>query len=141
MNRRQLERLETAELERIAGDVAAILAERERAASEAPAAPADKRGREVVERRAGAGSGRWLQLEMVRCGKARCKRCAEGAGHGPYWYLYRPNPKTGRQTSEYVGKALPDELAAEFPDKLDSSGKFAARVVIADDGSLQTRGM
>jgi len=38
-----------------------------------------------------------LRLEYVRCGKASC-HCAEGDGHGPYYW------KTGRLTSQYVGK-------------------------------------
>ncbi len=45
--------------------------------------------------------------EYVRCGKARCKRCREGHGHGPYWYAYWS--EGGRTRSRYVGKTLPPE--------------------------------
>src|SRR3954454_1776901 len=57
-------------------------------------------GRQVVEERpASAGT---LRLEMVKCGKARCKKCERGEGHGPYWYLsFRRN---GKLTSRYIGK-------------------------------------
>lgn len=43
------------------------------------------------------GSYQW---EMVNCGKDRCKKCADGKGHGPY--LYRYFRRGGRLTSEYV---------------------------------------
>jgi len=121
MNRRQLEKMGTAQLERLAGRVAEILAERQQAPAEPE--PTGSASREVVERRrSGAGKGRWLQLERVKCGKPNCKKCAGGPAHGPYWYLYRPNQKTGRQTSEYVGKTLRPELAAEFPGKAETAG-------------------
>ena len=61
---------------------------------------------------------RRLHLERVKCGKPRCKKCADGsfAGHGPYYYLYLTNPKTGRYTSKYVGKPanLTEEMRQEF---------------------------
>jgi hypothetical protein len=57
-------------------------------------------GRRVVEeRRASAGT---LRLEMVKCGKDRCKKCERGESHGPYWYLYFR--RTGKLTSRYIGK-------------------------------------
>lgn len=56
--------------------------------------------RVVVETRAGG-----LQRELVRCGKAKCKRCRRRATHGPYWYRY--TSKAGRMVSTYVGKELP----------------------------------
>ncbi len=40
--------------------------------------------------------------EYVRCGKERCKRCADGAGHGPYWYAYWS--EKGRTKKRYIGK-------------------------------------
>jgi hypothetical protein len=69
---------------------------------------------EVVEKK--GGNGRWLHLERVRCGKARCKKCADGPGHGPYYYLYLTNPNTGRYTSKYLGKPsnLTEEVRQEF---------------------------
>lgn len=76
--------------------------------------PRHRSGREVVEKK--GGNGRWLHLERVRCGKARCKKCADGPGHGPYYYLYLTNPNTGRYTSKYVGKPsnLTEEVRQEF---------------------------
>lgn len=37
----------------------------------------------------------------------------DGAGHGPYWYLYYTNQR-GKYTSSYVGKSLTPGLADEF---------------------------
>jgi hypothetical protein len=47
-------------------------------------------------------------LEMVRCGKDRCKKCAESSGHGPYWYLYFR--RNGKLVSRYIGQVLLDDL-------------------------------
>ena len=48
------------------------------------------------------------QLETVRCGKQRCRRCAAGEGHGPYWYAYR---RQGSRTARvYRGRAVPDDV-------------------------------
>ena len=44
--------------------------------------------------------------EYVRCGKERCKKCADGPGHGPYWYAYWS--KGGRTHKQYIGKTRPD---------------------------------
>src|SRR5438477_5644648 len=44
------------------------------------------------------------RLELVRCGKERCK-CVEGKLHGPYWYAYWT--EGGKTRSQYVGKRLP----------------------------------
>jgi len=44
-------------------------------------------------------------LQVSYCGKARCSKCREGIGHGPYWYLYRT--RNGHTTRHYVGKQLP----------------------------------
>src|SRR5215216_6773462 len=57
------------------------------------------------ERPASVGT---LRLEMVKCGKERCKTCGRGEGHGPYWYLYFR--RNGKLTSRYIGKTIPDEL-------------------------------
>lgn len=115
MDRATLEGMKTGDLERIAAAIASILEDRAARPAGTPA-PEPKAGRKVVERRRGS-TGQWLQSEMVRCGKARCKKCAEGDGHGPYWYLYFTNPKTGRYTSKYVGKTIPYHTAQEFPAK------------------------
>ncbi len=48
------------------------------------------------------------QLETVRCGKQRCRRCAAGEGHGPYWYAYR---RQGTRTARaYRGRVVPDDV-------------------------------
>ncbi len=66
------------------------------------------------------GNGRKLTLERVKCGKTRCKKCADGAGHGPYYYIYLTNPKTGRPTSRYIGKAanITEEIRQEFGSEI-----------------------
>jgi len=68
--------------------------------------PAGRVGEE--ERPASAGT---LRLEMVKCGKERCKKCREGPAHGPYWYLYFR--KNGRLKSRYIGKMIPDDLEVQ----------------------------
>ncbi len=82
------------ELEELRNQIEAELARRELAKRE----PAE--GRQVVEERpASAGT---LRLEMVKCGKGRCKKCERGEGHGPYWYLYFR--RNGKLASRYIGK-------------------------------------
>src|SRR5258708_11930086 len=46
--------------------------------------------------------------QHTRCGKERCSKCKEGAGHGPYWYEYWS--ESGRTISKYVGIHLPERL-------------------------------
>jgi hypothetical protein len=49
----------------------------------------------------GEGEGRCeaaLAAEPVKCGKPGCRKDREGAGHGPYWYLYYTNEKTAAGT-------------------------------------------
>lgn len=48
--------------------------------------------------------------QIARCGKARCRKCREGIGHGPYWYAYRT--ENGITTRTYIGKQLPPEAQA-----------------------------
>ena len=106
-----MEALDPAEFLEISSAVADIQREREEA-----------RRRERERRRSGpsrakAGStGRYLQLERVRCGKKGCRKCGGDHQelHGPYWYLYRPKKNTAGRTSEYVGRVLPEKLAEEF---------------------------
>ncbi len=43
--------------------------------------------------------------EYIRCGKTPCKRCDDGAGHGPYWYAYQR--MNGKLTKRYIGKQRP----------------------------------
>ena len=55
----------------------------------------------------------WLfRQELVDCGRGatgRCRKCANGPGHGPYWYGYRWHD--GRMQKRYVGKRLPESVA------------------------------
>lgn len=74
-----------------------------REATDALEAIAPRTGREVVEQRRLARVT--YQLELVRCGKPRCRCTVPGERpHGPYWYLYRWNGQ--KVVSEYVGKVL-----------------------------------
>src|SRR6266487_543732 len=47
--------------------------------------------------------------QYTRCGKQRCRKCREGAGHGPYWYAYWS--EKGRTVSKYIGSRLPEDIA------------------------------
>ncbi len=50
--------------------------------------------------------GGYLRQEYSKCGKERCKVCATGQGHGPYWYRYVYR-KGGGHKRVYVGKEKP----------------------------------
>ncbi len=100
LTKTQITTATAAELEELRNRIEAELARRELAEREPVT------GRSVVEERpASAGT---LRLEMVKCGKDRCKKCAKGAAHGPYWYLYFR--RNGKLTSRYIGKMIPDKL-------------------------------
>lgn len=47
------------------------------------------------------------ELKYIRCGKARCY-CMhtrdEGSWHGPYWYAFWNDPRTGKKRAKYMGK-------------------------------------
>jgi hypothetical protein len=43
--------------------------------------------------------------DWVKCGKASCKTCREGQGHGPYWYAYWT--EHGKTKKKYIGKQRP----------------------------------
>lgn len=45
------------------------------------------------------------QLQYRKCGKASCKTCSNGPGHGPYWYAYWR--EGSRLRSGYIGKTPP----------------------------------
>jgi len=107
ITREWLEALDPAEFLEIASMISDIRRER----AEARQRERDRRQRAARER---TGSGRYLELERVRCGKKGCKKCVSGELHGPYWYLYRPKKGVPGRTSEYVGKVLTAELAEEF---------------------------
>jgi hypothetical protein len=96
----QLENATRAELDDLRNRIEGELTRRELATREPPPS------RHVVEeKQARAGT---LRLERVKCGKARCKKCKEGEGHGPYWYLYYR--RSGKLRSHYIGKIIPEEL-------------------------------
>lgn len=98
LTRTQMEEATTRELEALAGRIEAELTRRALNGS----GRGEEAGREVVEERA-APRGTYRR-ELVRCGKERCKKCAEGPAHGPYRYHYFR--RDGRLTSRYVGKEL-----------------------------------
>src|SRR6185437_6383354 len=45
------------------------------------------------------------QRKYTRCNKLTCSQCAEGPGHGPYWYAFWW--ENGRTRSRYLGKTAP----------------------------------
>src|SRR5229473_2691198 len=49
------------------------------------------------------------QLQRRTCGKASCRPCQNGQGHGPYWYAYWR--EGSRLRSGYVGKVHPNDEA------------------------------
>jgi Family of unknown function (DUF6788) len=98
----QIRTAQTPELEDLTNRIEGELTRRELAQRE----PVENR-RVVEERQASAGT---LRLEMVKCGKERCRKCKEGPAHGPYWYLYFR--RNGQLTSRYIGKTIPEELEA-----------------------------
>lgn len=69
-----------------------------------------------------AGARVTYQLELVRCGKAKC-RCARGNWHGPYWYGYWS--AGGRTRSLYVGKKL--RPAAEVANERNERKRHNAK--------------
>ena len=56
-------------------------------------------------------TGRFYKREVVFCGKERCKKCAKGEGHGPYWYSYWW--EGGKTRKKYIGKTLPASLTQD----------------------------
>lgn len=57
-----------------------------------------------------------------KCGKAGCRKCAEGAGHGPYWYA---RGARGRVT--YIGKVLPSHVL-EAEEKQRDAGMLLSQL-------------
>jgi hypothetical protein len=76
----------------------------QKAEESAQAAQPQSRKQIVEERRVDSQTYR---LEMVRCGKEKCK-CSQGKLHGPYWYSY--SRIEGKVKSQYIGKNLPKEI-------------------------------
>ncbi|MGH2346925.1 MAG: DUF6788 family protein, partial [Chloroflexota bacterium] len=61
-----------------------------------------------------------------RCGKDNCRRCAEGPGHGPYWYeIWREG---GRLHTRYIGKVLPAGTAPAIDQQDEPAAPTAASV-------------
>ncbi|HYX48610.1 MAG TPA: DUF6788 family protein, partial [Ktedonobacteraceae bacterium] len=52
-----------------------------------------------------------FRQQFTRCGKQRCHKCKQGAGHGPYWYAYWS--VNGRTVSKYLGKDPPEDVEFE----------------------------
>jgi DNA-binding SARP family transcriptional activator len=65
--------------------------------------------------------------QYTRCGKQRCRKCREGAGHGPYWYAYWS--ANGRTVSKYIGTHLPVDLEATRQPE-DETAKDADRSTV-----------
>lgn len=63
-------------------------------------------------------TGRLYKQEAVFCGKERCKKCAKGEGHGPYWYAYWW--EGGKTRKKYIGKTLPASLTQDNLHKTDT---------------------
>src|SRR5216683_1291127 len=61
--------------------------------------------------------------QVSYCGKARCRRCREGIGHGSYWYAYQT--VNGRTVRTYIGKDAPAEVLAKQGEGGGSSQEFA----------------
>src|SRR5581483_8988118 len=66
--------------------------------------------------------------QYTRCGKQRCRKCREGAGHGPYWYAYWS--EKGRTVSKYIGTSLPKDMEAsrQIPGEEESIAEGNAAV-------------
>jgi len=63
-------------------------------------------------------TGRLYKQEVVFCGKERCKKCAKGEGHGPYWYAYWW--ADGKTRKKYIGKTLPASLTQDNLHKTET---------------------
>jgi DNA-binding SARP family transcriptional activator len=78
--------------------------------------------------------------QFTRCGKQRCRKCKEGAGHGPYWYAYWS--VNGRTVSKYIGLCLPEDVEIETnkgkPRQLHAPVKEATGP--SGNGSAQDQG-
>lgn len=62
--------------------------------------------------------------QYTRCGKERCRKCKEGAGHGPYWYAYWS--ENGRTVSKYIGIQLPTDAESERQGVKVTEDRFGA---------------
>ncbi len=64
--------------------------------------------------------------QYTRCGKQRCRKCKEGAGHGPYWYAYWS--ENGRTISKYIGIHAPADLDASKQEMIPSAERAGAKI-------------
>jgi hypothetical protein len=87
------------ELRDLAVRIAALIDEREKATAPPPPQPS----RVVIEERRTPSAT--LRLELIKCGKVRCRVCRSGPAHGPYWYAYWK--QDGRSRSKYIGQHRP----------------------------------
>src|SRR5690349_4155455 len=71
--------------------------------------------------------------QFTRCGKQRCRKCKEGAGHGPYWYAYWS--ENGRTVSKYIGLQPPAEMEVLTP--LGAGGRVTASPVDVPYGTRE----
>lgn len=104
--KRDLQQCSVEELE----ELAHWIQERKVALSSFPTEPVRNSSRSVVRTLTGVtpnGEKALWQLEYVRCGKQRCHKCREGAGHGPYWYYYWREGSKTKLKSKYWGKRNP----------------------------------
>ncbi|WP_052888833.1 DUF6788 family protein [Thermogemmatispora carboxidivorans] len=75
--------------------------------------------------------------QYTRCGKQRCRKCREGAGHGPYWYAYWS--ENGRTVSKYIGAQLPAEVE-QAGQRLSAVSVSARRASAAAGGRAVAAG-
>ncbi|MEO6890548.1 MAG: DUF6788 family protein, partial [Ktedonobacteraceae bacterium] len=70
--------------------------------------------------------------QYTRCGKQRCRKCREGAGHGPYWYAYWS--ENGRTISKYIGMQRP--TGAEVASPAETQSQTSHQHSMADQALL-----
>lgn len=79
------------------------------------------------------GSSVSYYLSYRKCGKQTCRTCAEGAGHGPYWYAtWREDRKV---RTAYLGREKPGEDAASLTVQA-----LGSLVVTREDGVVVSWG-
>jgi hypothetical protein len=69
--------------------------------------------------------------QHTRCGKGRCRKCKEGAGHGPYWYAFWS--ENGRTVSRYIGVHLPDDIEIERQSVRKAENKHELSLALASN--------
>ncbi len=79
-------------------------------------------------------TGRLYKQEAVFCGKERCKKCAKGEGHGPYWYCYWW--EDGKTRKKYIGKTLPASLTQDNLHKTNTLTQDSEESYVRTDEPL-----